>query len=119
MLCFFIQLKAFLFEEGGAASAVTEGAAREQICFRVNLIRILSIWKNSLSLAATRQSSSLNEGAGLALPLGELSFALQMTERADLTGSYQANLRELRACTSPLYRCATSLPKGEPSLVYA
>ena len=31
--------KAFLKEEGGAAQAVTEGAAREQVCLRVNLIR--------------------------------------------------------------------------------
>ena len=31
--------KAFLPEEGGAAQAVTEGAAREQICMRVNLVR--------------------------------------------------------------------------------
>ena len=27
--------KAFLFEEGGTAQAVTEGAAREQACLRV------------------------------------------------------------------------------------
>lgn len=31
--------KAFLLEEGGAALAVTEGAAREQVCIRVTLIR--------------------------------------------------------------------------------
>ena len=31
--------KAFLPEEGGAAQAVTEGAAREQICMKVTLIR--------------------------------------------------------------------------------
>ena len=31
--------KAFLPEEGGAAQAVTEGAAREQICIRAALIR--------------------------------------------------------------------------------
>ena len=31
--------KAFLPEEGGAAQAVTEGAAREQVCMRVFLIR--------------------------------------------------------------------------------
>ena len=31
--------KAFLSEEGGAAQAVTEGAAREQVCMQVNLIR--------------------------------------------------------------------------------
>ncbi len=39
--------KAFLSEEGGAAQAVTEGAAREQIRLRVHLIRILSIDKTS------------------------------------------------------------------------
>ena len=31
--------KAFLFEEGGTAQAVTEGAAREQVRMRVNLVR--------------------------------------------------------------------------------
>ena len=31
--------KAFLPEEGGAAQAVTEGAAREKVCARVSLIR--------------------------------------------------------------------------------
>ncbi len=31
--------KAFLPEEGGTAQAVTEGAARKQICIRVSLIR--------------------------------------------------------------------------------
>ena len=31
--------KAFLSEEGGAAQAVTEGAAHEQVCMRVFLIR--------------------------------------------------------------------------------
>ena len=31
--------KAFLPEEGSAAQAVTEGAAREQICIRAALIR--------------------------------------------------------------------------------
>ena len=31
--------KAFLPEEGGAAQAVTEGAARKQVCMQVNLIR--------------------------------------------------------------------------------
>ena len=46
--------KAFLPEEGGAASAVTEGAARKQICFRVNLMRILFIRQNSLSLRLRR-----------------------------------------------------------------
>ena len=30
---------AFLFEKGGAAQAVTEGAAREQVCMQVNLVR--------------------------------------------------------------------------------
>ena len=30
--------KAFLSEEGGAALAATEGAAREQVCIRVTLI---------------------------------------------------------------------------------
>jgi len=33
------RVKAFLFEEGVAAQAVTEGAAREQVCIRVSLIR--------------------------------------------------------------------------------
>ena len=31
--------KAFLFEEGGTAQAVTEGAARGQVCARVSLMR--------------------------------------------------------------------------------
>ena len=31
--------KAFLPEEGGAAQAVTEGAARKQVCIKVSLIR--------------------------------------------------------------------------------
>ena len=31
--------KAFLPEEGGAAQAVTEGAARKQVCMKVFLIR--------------------------------------------------------------------------------
>ena len=31
--------KAFLPEEGGAAQAVTEGAARKQVCIRTTLIR--------------------------------------------------------------------------------
>ena len=31
--------KAFLPEEGGAAQAVTEGAARGQVCMRVSLMR--------------------------------------------------------------------------------
>ena len=35
--------KAFLSEEGGAAQAVTEGAAHEQVCIRANLMRILPI----------------------------------------------------------------------------
>ena len=33
------ETKAFLSEEGGAAQAATEGAAREQVCMRVFLIR--------------------------------------------------------------------------------
>ena len=46
--------------------------------------------KNSLSLAARRQSSSLRAGAFLALPPGELAFAEQMTERANMrAGSCQ------------------------------
>ena len=32
--------KAFLFEEGGTAQAVTEGAAREKVCIRATLIRL-------------------------------------------------------------------------------
>ena len=31
--------KAFLPEEGGAAQAVTEGAAHKQVCIKVSLIR--------------------------------------------------------------------------------
>ena len=31
--------KVFLPEEGGAAQAVTEGAARKQVCIKVSLIR--------------------------------------------------------------------------------
>ena len=37
--------KAFLPEEGGTAQAVTEGAARWQVCIRANLMRILPICK--------------------------------------------------------------------------
>ena len=33
------KLKAFLPEEGGTAQAVTEGAARKQVCMRSTLIR--------------------------------------------------------------------------------
>ena len=33
--------KAFLPEEGGAAQAVTEGAAREQVCIRGSLMRYI------------------------------------------------------------------------------
>ena len=73
--------KAFLLEEGGAASAVTEGAAREQVCIRVTLIRQGK--SAAPSVFACGESSSLKDGAFLALPLGELSFARQMTERAE------------------------------------
>ena len=37
--------KAFLPEEGGTAQAVTEGAARRQVCIRASLKRILPICK--------------------------------------------------------------------------
>ena len=37
--------KAVLSEEGGTAQAVTEGAARKQVCIRSNLMRILPICK--------------------------------------------------------------------------
>ena len=73
--------KAFLLEEGGAALAVTEGAAREQVCIRVTLIRQGK--SAAPSVFACGESSSLKDGAFLALPLGELSFARQMTERAE------------------------------------
>ena len=63
--------KAFLLEEGGAALAVTEGAAREQVCIRVTLIRQEK--SAAPSVFACGESSSLKDGAFLALPLGEMS----------------------------------------------
>ncbi|WP_432617864.1 hypothetical protein [Butyricicoccus sp.] len=75
------KIKAFLSEEGGAASAVTEGAAREQVCIRVTLIHQGEL--AAPSVFACGESSSLKDGAFLALPPGELAFAQQMTERAD------------------------------------
>ncbi len=60
------EIKAFLSEEGGTAQAVTEGAARGQVCIRAILI---------YAARAVRTCF-------LALPLGELAFAQQMTERA-------------------------------------
>ena len=73
--------KAFLLEEGGAASAVTEGAAREQVCIRITLIHQGEL--AAPSVFAYGESSSLKDGAFLALPSGELAFARQMTERAE------------------------------------
>ena len=73
--------KAFLLEEGGAASAVTEGAAREQVCIRITLIHQGELV--APSVFAYGESSSLKDGAFLALPSGELAFARQMTERAE------------------------------------
>ena len=99
------ETKAFLPEEGGTAQAVTEGAARGQVCIRAN-DREGSTLANSyqdklekpcqlvpaLSVAARHLSRRERQG-GLrvrqkirtgfsALPLGELAFAKQMTERA-------------------------------------
>ena len=68
--------KAFLPEEGGTAQAVTEGAARGQVCIRANPMRILSICKTP-SVFACGKSSSLKEGASpfcrcaTSLPRGE------------------------------------------------
>ena len=63
---------------------MTEGAAREQICIRVTLIRQGK--PAAPSVFTCGESRSLKDGAFLALPLGELAFAKQMTERArDLT----------------------------------
>ena len=59
--------KAFLSEEGGAAQAVTEGAAREQLRFRVNLMCILSIWKTP---------SVLPQGGNLAFSERKALFSL-------------------------------------------
>ena len=92
--------KAFLLEEGGAALAVTEGAAREQVCIRVTLIRQGK--SVAPSVFACGESSSLKDGAFLALPLGELSFALQMTERAEKFTHFASSKSE-RIC-SPLCR---------------
>ena len=63
--------KAFLPEEGGAAQAVTEGAAREQVCIRgqPDAIHIAAC---SLSLRLRR--IQLPQGAYLALPEGETSL---------------------------------------------
>ena len=71
--------KAFLPEEGGTAQAVTEGAARGQVCIRENLMRILPICKTP-SVFACGKSSSLEEGASplcrcaTSLPEGETSL---------------------------------------------
>ena len=72
---------AFLSEEGGAASAVTEGAAHEQVCMQVSLIRQDALL--TPSVFACGESSSLNEGAksplcryAASLPEGETSFGL-------------------------------------------
>ena len=105
------KIKAFLLEEGGAAQAVTEGAAREQICIRVTLIRQGK--PAAPSVFTCGESSSLKDGAFLALPLGELAFAKQMTERANPASSVSGNLKRFVVSTSPLCRCATSLPEGE------
>ena len=72
------KIKAFLLEEGGAAQAVTEGAAREQICIRVTLIRQGK--PAAPSVFACGKSSSLKEGAcplcrcATSLPEGETSL---------------------------------------------
>ena len=58
--------KAFLFEEGGAAQAVTEGAAREQACARDSLMRHVC---GSLRL--------------LGSPFGRAGICEEMTERAN------------------------------------
>ena len=71
--------KAFLPEEGGTAQAVTEGAARWQVCAKANLMRILPICKTP-SVFACGKSSSLKEGASplcrcaTSLPEGETSL---------------------------------------------
>ena len=71
--------KAFLPEEGGTAQAVTEGAARWQVCIRASLVRILPICKTP-SVFAYGKSSSLKEGASplrhcvTPLPEGEASL---------------------------------------------
>ena len=97
------KIKAFLLEEGGAAQAVTEGAAREQICIRVTLIRQGK--PAAPSVFACGESSSLKDGAFSALPLGELAFAKQMTERA----STQTSLHEVYYGSSGIVGCSLSL----------
>ena len=69
--------KAFLPEEGGTAQAVTEGAARKQvhIISYSNSSRLFGYFLRLRVRYAVRTSFS-------ALPLGELAFAQQMTERA-------------------------------------
>ena len=53
--------KAFLPEEGGTAQAVTEGAAREQVCIRENLMRICQFVKLPQSLPAANPAPSKRE----------------------------------------------------------
>ena len=61
MLCFCFgrRTKAFLSEEGGTAQAVTEGAARGQVCTKANLMRISPICKTPSVFAAGRHMISL------------------------------------------------------------
>ncbi len=63
--------KAFLPEESGAAQAVTEGAAREQICIRAALIRHCQITPSVLP--QRRQSSSLMREPALSVAPRHLS----------------------------------------------
>ena len=78
--------KAFLFEEGGTAQAVTEGAAHEQVRIRANLMRILPICKTP-SVFACGKSSSLEEGASplcrcaTSLPKGETSWTVRKNQK--------------------------------------
>ena len=55
--------KAFLPEEGGAAQAVTEGAARWQVCIRANLMRICQFVKLPQSLPTANPAPSKKEPA--------------------------------------------------------
>ena len=64
--------KAFLSEEGGTAQAVTEGAARGQVCIRENLMRILSICKTP-SVFACGKSSFLTREPALSVAARHLS----------------------------------------------
>ncbi|MBU5490550.1 hypothetical protein [Butyricicoccus intestinisimiae] len=88
--------KAFLFEEGGTAQAVTEGAAREQVRMQIT-------WFVKRTVRT----------GFLALPLGELAFAGQMTERAaHRQVRVRANLKNYVSWYLPSLSLRDISPKG-------